>query len=352
MSTPRKSSSAATGKKSVPAGKKAAAARRAAPKPAGPADPAKGSAKTPPPPPGPGLVVGTVPPLTRVAGGVALVAAVLLLIAPVFPLATVGDTDLGAGGVGGVLAALPLVAAVAAAGLTAARGILPRLGLAVLFPAGTLAAGFLLRALYLQQTGDRSTLDLPLGLAESARYEAGTGLVLATVGYGMLVAAAVLGAVGWPRTIMEDGGDLDPRRPRLAAWGLAVGVLIALFVGMAPWSSTIAPGAPTLPERDGLDLLGALVVALGAAAWAVLAATLRPRLATVGAYAGLAAGLATEGLSILRTVAGADRLGPTVGGIGVLVMAFGVAALALVAARLGRLVTPTPPAQGGRSPKA
>lgn len=336
MSTPRKSPAA---------GKKSAAARKAAPRPAGAA---KGPAK-PPPPPGPGLVVGTVPPLTRVAGGVALAAAVLLLIAPVFPLATVGDTDLGGGGVGGVLAALPLVAAVAAAGVTAARGILPRLGLAVLFPAGTLAAGFLLRALYLRQTGHRSTLDLPFGLAESARYEVGTGLVLATAGYAMLVAAAVLGAVGWPRTIMEDGGDLDPRRPRLAAWGLAVGVLVALFVGMAPWSSTVAPGTPTLPERDGLDLLGALVVALGAAAWAVLAATLRPRLATVGAYAGLAAVLATEGLSIQRTVATADRLGPTVGGIGVLVMAFAVAGLALLAARLGRPVTPDP--APGRMPR-
>ena len=113
----------------------------------------------------------------------------------------------------------------------------------------------------------------------------------------MLVAAALLATVAWPRTIMEDTGDLDPRRPRLAAWGLAVGVLTALVLGMAPYSSSIAAGAPTLPERHGLDLLGAAVVALGAAVWAVVAATLRPRLAVVGAYAGLAATLLSIGLA-------------------------------------------------------
>ena len=111
----------------------------------------------------------------------------------------------------------------------------------------------------------------------------------------MLVAAALLAAVAWPRTIMEDTGDLDPRRPRLAAWGLAVGVLTALVLGMAPYSSSIGSGAPTLPERHGLDLLGGAVVALGAAVWAVVAATLRPRLAVVGAYAGLAAALLSIG---------------------------------------------------------
>jgi hypothetical protein len=136
---------------------------------------------------------------------------------------------------------------------------------------------------------------------------------------------------------MEDGGDLDPRRPRLAAWGLAVGVLTALFLGMAPYSSTIAPGAPTLPERAGLDLLGGLVLTLGAAAWAVFAATLRPRLAVVGAYAGLAATLLSMGLATGLLVVRSGALGTSVGGVGVLVAALAAAVLALAAARIGRL---------------
>jgi hypothetical protein len=290
-----------------------------------------------PPPPGPGLVVGTVPALARVAGAVALPAALLLLLAPAFPLARANGADLGGpGNLWAFVPPLPLVGLVAAAGLLAATGRLPRLGLAALFPAGTLAAGVLLRTLALLRTGERSTLDLPLGIATSSRYEAGAGLVLTALGAGLLVLAAVLAAAAWPRTIMEDTGDLDPRRPRLAAWGLAAGVLTALVLGMAPYSSGIAPGAPTLPERSGLDLLGALVIALGAAAWAVLAATLRPRLAVVGVYAGLAAALLTENLSILLLVARSDQLGPSAGMYGILLAAFAAAGLGLAAARLGR----------------
>jgi hypothetical protein len=135
---------------------------------------------------------------------------------------------------------------------------------------------------------------------------------------------------------MEDGGDLDPRRPRLAAWGLAAGVLTALVLGMAPYSSSIAPGAPTLPERHGLDLLGAAVVALGAAAWAVLAAVLRPRLAVVGGYAGLAATLLTLGLADGLLVARSDALGVSAGGVGILLAAVAAAALGLAAHRIAK----------------
>jgi hypothetical protein len=274
---------------------------------------------------------------------VAVLAALLLLIAPAFPLATVGDRELGGpGNAWAFVPALPLVALVGAGGVLAARGRLPRLGLAVLFPAGTIAAGLLLQTVALLRTGSRSTLDLPLALGTSSRYEAGPGLIVHALAYALLVLAALFAASAWPRTIMEDGGDLDPRRPRLAAWGLAVGVLAALVLGMGPYSSTIAPGAPTLPERHGLDLLGALVIALGAAVWAVVAATLRPRLATVGAYAGLAATLLTLGLADALLVARSDALGPSAGGVGILLAALAAAVLALVTARIGRLREPDP----------
>jgi hypothetical protein len=288
-----------------------------------------------PAPPGPGLVVGPVPALVRVAGAVALTAAVLLLIAPAFPLVRSGGQDLGsAGNLFGFVPVLPLVAVAAGAGLLAVRGQLPRLALAALFPTGTLAAGLLLRALALADTGSRSTLDLPLGIGTSARYEVGTGLLIVIAGTALLVVATLLAAAAWPRTVMEDDGDLDPRRPRLAAWGLAVGVLAALVLGMAPYSSGIAPGTPTLPERSGLDLLGAVVLALGAMTWAVISATLRPRLAVVGAYAGLAAVLLSEGLAAWLLVARSPVITPTAGGVGTLIAGLVVAVLAWTA--LGR----------------
>jgi hypothetical protein len=322
----------AAGAGAAGAGKKAAG-KKAVGRPA--AEPAAGNGV--PAAPGPGLVVGTVPPSARVAGGVAVVAAVLLLVAAGLPLARVDGVDLGGpGNLWGFLPPLPLAACVATAGGLAARGRLPRLGLATLFPAGTVAAGLLLQSVALLRTGSHSTLDLPLGIGTSARYEVGPGLVVAVAAYALLVVAALLAAAAWPRTIMEDGGDLDPRRPRLAAWGLAAGVLTALVLGMAPYSSSIAPGAPTLPERHGLDLLGAAVVALGAAAWAVLAAVLRPRLAVVGGYAGLAATLLTLGLADGLLVARSDALGPSAGGIGILLAAAAAAALGLAAHRIAK----------------
>jgi hypothetical protein len=350
VSTPRKTAAKpGGGAGSTPSARKTTsepgspAASKAAGKAASKAAGKGGKAGRPvPPPPGPGLVVGTVPALARVAGAVAVLAAVLLMIAPAFPLARAGGVDLGTpGNLWAFVPPLPLAATVAAGGVLAARARLPRLGLAVLFPTGTVAAGLLLQNLALLRTTSHSTIDLPLGIGTSARYEAGPGLVLAVVGYAVLVAAALLATVAWPRTIMEDTGDLDPRRPRLAAWGLAVGVLTALVLGMAPYSSSIGPGAPTLPERHGLDMLGGVVVALGAAVWSVVAATLRPRLAVVGAYAGLAAVLLSIGLAIALLVARSPALGTSAGGVGVLLAALATVVLALVTARLGR---------GGRKP--
>lgn len=337
---PAGSAKAAVGKagsaKAVPGSGKAAAGKAGAGT-AGARPAAKKGTRTPPPLPGPGLVIGPVPVLTRVAGAVAVLAALVLLVAPAFPLATSAGVELGApGNLFAFLPPLPLVAVVGAAGVLCARGLLPRLGLAVLLPAGTLGAGLLLHTVRLFDTGTRTTVDLPLGIGTSARYDVGAGLVVPAAGYGLLVAAAVLAAVGWPRTLMEDLGDLDPRRPRLAAWGLAVGVFAALVLGMASYSSSVAPGAPALPERSGLDLLGSLLLVLGAAGWAVFAATLRPRLAVVGAYAGLAAALLTVGLSAGLLIARSPVTGASAGSVGVLIAAAAAGVLCWSAARIGR----------------
>ena len=178
-----------------------------------PARPGAGKAgRSVPPPPGPGLVVGTVPALARVAGGVALLAAVLLMIAPAFPLARSGGVDLGGpGNVWAFVPPLPLAATVAAGGVLALRGRLPRLGLAVLFPAGTVAAGLLLQDAALLRTGSHSTIDLPLGIGTSARYEVGPGLVTAVVAVRR---AGRRGPAGHGRLAAHDHGG--HRRPRPA----------------------------------------------------------------------------------------------------------------------------------------
>jgi hypothetical protein len=60
----------------------------------------------------------------------------------------------------------------------------------------------------------------------------------------------------------------------------------------------------------------------------VIAATLRPRLAVVGAYAGLAAVLLSEGLAAWLLVARSPVIGASAGGVGTLLAALAVGLLA------------------------
>lgn len=289
-----------------------------------------GKGRVVPPPPGPGLVVGQVPVLARVAGALALAGAVLRFVAAIPALATSGGQDLGGLQNGwDLVPPLPILLVVGAAGLAVLRARLPRLGMAVLLSAGTLAAGELLRTLALFDTGRRTTVDLPLGIATSAVYDPGAGLVLLAVAYGLLVAAALAAGVAWSTTVMEDAGSFDRLRPRVATWGLIVGSLAALVFGTAPYLS--AAGLPAVPvtERSGLDLLGGLVLTLGTAVWAVVAATLRPRLAVAGAYAGLAAVLAADALATLLLVIRSPAADTGFGTVGRLLAVVAVTALAV-----------------------
>jgi hypothetical protein len=285
------------------------------------------------PPPGPGLVVGQVPLLARVAGGLALAGAVLRLLAGFPALATSDGTGLGGSqNVWDLIPPLPVLLVVGAAGFFLAQGRLPRLGMAVLLSAGTLSAGELLRTLALFDTDSRSTVDLPLGIATSARYEPGTGLVLLAVAYALMTVAALAAGVAWSTTVMEDDGAFDRLRPKVATWGLIIGCLAALVFGMSPFTSVIGLEPGPVTERSGTDLLGGLVLTLGTAGWAVVAATLRPRLAVAGAYAGLAAVLAADVLATLLLVVRSPALEVGAGTVGSLIAVVAVTALALAVA--------------------
>ena len=344
VSTARKGAPAKSAAGKTPAAARKTAAARATGTPS--ARPKSGSKSGPksggrgrpvPPPPGPGLVVGQVPLLARVAGGLGVLGALLRFVAAIPALASTDDRDLGGlDTVWDLVPPLPLVLVVGAAGVLVARGRLPRLGRAVLLAAGTLAAGLLLATLALFATGSHSTVDLPLGIGTSVRYDPGAGLVLLTVAYGLLVAAAVAAGIAWSTTVMEDDGAFDPQRPRIATWGLIVGVGTALAFGMAPYGSSTGLDPGTVPERGGLELLGGLLFTLGAAAWAVIAATLRPRLAVAGAYAGLAAVLATETLAILLLAVRSPAVETTAGTIGRILALSAVTVLALWVGRTRR----------------
>jgi iron complex transport system permease protein len=295
----------------------------------------------------PGLVVGPVPVVARVVGGVAVAGALCRFVAVGFPLAHVRGRGVGAAANAfDWLVTLPYVAVLGGAGVLLVLGRLPRLGLAAARVVGLLSAGLVAQTIYLLDASQRSTTDLPLGIGTSLHYTAGTGLVLLAAGYALAVAALVGAQVAWPRTVMEDDGELDRLRPRLAAWGLPAGIAAAIALGLSPYSSSAAHLAPpAVPERAGWDLAGGALLALAAGACAVLPATFHPRLAAVGGYAAAAGVLATLGLSTALLVARSPVITPSGAGVATLVVAAVFAGLALVAWRLARPARPARPAE-------
>jgi hypothetical protein len=96
------------------------------------------------------------------------------------------------------------------------------------------------------------------------------------------------------------------------------------------------PGAaaPPLLEQSGLAQLGGLVVALGVVGWGSIVATLRPRLAVVGGFAGLAAALGSEAARSALVAARSPVVGIGPGAITELLAAAGFALLAVGAWRV------------------
>ena len=301
------------------------------------------------------VVVGAVPPLARVAGVLGLAGALCRLVVPAFPLAKVpGGPSLGAAaGPADWLVLVPLVGAIGVAGVLCVRGRLPRLGLAILMGAGVVQSAVMLHAFYLSYAGPRSTLDLPVNISVSMRYHVGAGLVLLIIATGLLSTAQTVAVVAWARTVMEDDGSLDPLRPRFAVFGLLAAAFAMLVLGMAPYTSSLygsalSNGAPpsSVLERAGLDYLAGLTLVLGVAIWSTAAAALRPRLATVGIYVGLAAALATEALSTALLASRSRVIGTSVGGVGTWFAVAFFAALAFAAWRLP--VASGTPSDGGQ----
>jgi hypothetical protein len=308
----------------------------------------------PAPRPADGLVVGAAPLGARLSG-VFLVLAGLAGLVAVFPtyLVVGGEELTQAGGVGGVLVGLVLPVAGAAVGAVLAAGRVPRFGQAYAGVAGALAVGLLLIEVYRASSSTaRPGVEVLLGRRVlTSSVEIGAGWVLGVVALGLTVLAGALAAASWGRTVMEDGGSLDPARPALAGAAvlLGVGTVLCLVLPAADLPDRVVTdpatgiqevveqaGAQGLLERPGLALLGGLLLAGAVVLCSVLAPSLRPRLAAVGGLLAIAVVVLSLGLAGLRDAAVSDELEWTLPGVGLLLAGVAYGALTVLAWRLRR----------------
>jgi hypothetical protein len=304
--------------------------------------------------PGEGLVVGTVPGGVRVTGVLLVLAALAGLVA-IFPTyLVVGGEELSAvDGFGSALVALLVPAAHLAVGVTLLRGAVPKFGLAYAAVAGSLGVGQLLIEIY---RGSSSTARPGVEVLAGERVltsgvEPGPGWVLGVVALALTVLAGVVAVAAWGRTVMEDGGALDPARSALAGASVLLGVATVLCLALpaadvpdrlvtdpATGLETVVTqeGPQALLERPGLALLGGLLLAGALVLCSVVAPSLRPRLAAVGGLLAVSVAVLGAALSGMRDAASSDDLEWTVPGAGLLVTGLGFAGLTVLAWRLRR----------------
>src|SRR3954451_5391365 len=339
-------SSGAASRRITPAARRGRAAR--------PAPSRRSTAGTVSPGSGEGLVVGPVPASGRLAGRLLLPGAALGIAALFSTSLVVGGRAISTvTGLGSALVALLVPAAHAAVGAGLVRGAVPKFGLAYAGIAGALAVGQLLIELY---RGSSSTTRPGVEVIAGVRVltssvAVGTGWVLGVAALAAVVAAGVCAIVAWGRTVMEDGGALDPVRSGLAGAAVLLGVgtvlVLALPAADVPDQLVTDPstglvtvvtreGPQALLERPGLALLGGLLLAGAVVLCSVVAPSLRPRLATVGGLLALAVAVLAAALTGLRDAVASDELDWTVPGVVLLVTGIGYALLTVLAWRLRR----------------
>jgi hypothetical protein len=249
-------------------------------------------------------------------------------------------------------ALVALVAPVASVvvGVGLALGRVPRLGLAYAAVAGTLAVGRLLIELY-QGHGSTTRPAIEVLAGErvlTSSVDTGAGWVLGVAALVVTVLAGLVALAAWNRTVMEDGGSLDPLRPALAALAALVGVgavlCLALPAADVPDEVAVDPttgletvvtveGPQALLERPGLALLGGLLLAGALLLCSVVAPSLRPRLGAVGGLLAVTVFLLATGLAGARDAARSEDVDWTVPGMGLLVLAVVSAGVTVLAWR-------------------
>jgi hypothetical protein len=285
-------------------------------------------------------------PLAARVAGVLLAGAGALGVAAAFPTyLVVGGRHLDhASGIGSLLVALVVPVLHLAVGLPLARARVPKLGLAYAAVAAALATGQVLIELY---QGSASTSRPAVEVIAGQRVLTSTVSVGAGWVLGVLSLCAVLGAglcamQAWGRTVMDDGGPLDPVRSALAAGALMLGAATVLSLALPAadvpdqivtdpstgMQTVVASEGPqALLERPGLALLGGLLLAGAIVLCSVVAPSLRPRLASVGAFLAISGAVLSAGLTGLRDAVVSRDLEWTVPGAALLVAGLAYAGL-------------------------
>src|SRR5690349_16657763 len=142
-----------------------------------------------------------------------------------------------ASGPGSALVALLVPAVNVAMGVVLARGVLPKLGLAYAAVAAPLALGQLLIELYRGSSSTaRPGVEVIAGQAVlTSSVSIRAGWVLGVIALVLAVLAGIVAGSAWGRTVMDDGGSLDPVRPALGGTAvmLAVGTVLSMTLPAA-----------------------------------------------------------------------------------------------------------------------
>jgi hypothetical protein len=308
----------------------------------------------PAPPQGEGLVVGAVPVSARAVGALLVLAALTGAVAAFPTYLVVGGQELrSADGFGSASVALLVPAVHLAVGVVLLRGVVPKFGLAYAGVAGALGLGQLMIEIYRGRTSTaRPGVEILAGeRVLTSGIEAGPGWVLGVIALGLTVLAGAVAIASWGRTVMEDGGRLDPVRSGLAGAAILLGVTTVLSLALPPVDVpdqlvtdpttglemvVTQEGPQALLERPGLALMGGLLLAGAIVLCSVIAPSLRPRLAAVGGLLAVTVAVLAAALTGVRDAAASDELVWTVPGAGLLATGLGYAVLTTLAWRLRR----------------
>jgi hypothetical protein len=177
------------------------------------------------------------------------------------------------------------------------------------------------------------------------------GWVLGVAALALAVLAGCGAVVAWERTVMEDGGGLDPVRSALAGAAvlLSVGTVLCLALPAADLPDRVVTdpttgmqtvvtqeGPQALLERPGMALLGGLLLAGAVVLCSAIAPSLRPRLAAVGGLLAVATAVLEAGLAGLRDAVSSPALEWTVPGGGLLLAGVLYVLLTVAAWRMRR----------------
>jgi len=303
------------------------------------------------------VVLGSVPKVTRLVGGLGLVGGLLLAVAVLLPHLAVGEEKVVAGeSVATVLVSWIWPLVVILAGISVVLGRYPRFGLAAVGVAGAVSVAGLFAELYwASDSAARGRYEIIAGRRLlTSDVEPLAGWYLGVAGLTALVLAGIGVAWVWSQVVMDDSESLDPGRPALGGLAAISGVAAVLSlsatlvqipdqvtVSQQPIAGALRPvetpipveGAIGLFDRPGLALIAALVLSGVLVLFSVFATTLRPRLAVVGAlaaFAGYVLALAARGLV---DAARSDQIETTVGGWGLFVAGLAYAGLTILAWR-------------------